>query len=297
MCFIYREDLERALSLWDINENFKTIGQFVECIQDGGSDDPFKYILSISKLNIEGLGSTNATFSQKNTDILGNDTFQVRDDGCVKIGGGSFGHPANTRFQVNNGSTGVLRLDTITIYVPNTISTINNSVLTIEGNSSGLVLQPINGNLGTVNIGGGKVNTVSYSSQTKKLLQLNQGWTSVAPSLDLTINALELNNAINMTNGTGTKIFRGIYHNPTITGVTDHRAFQSSSGGGYFNTTLVNDSAILQADSTTKGFLPPRMTTVQKNGIVAPTAGLIVYDTDLAKLCVFTTEWETITSL
>jgi hypothetical protein len=55
-------------------------------------------------------------------------------------------------------------------------------------------------------------------------------------------------------------------------------------------------SALFQLSSTTKGFLPPRMTTTQKNAISSPAAGLVVYDTTLAKLCVYTTAWETITS-
>ena len=59
----------------------------------------------------------------------------------------------------------------------------------------------------------------------------------------------------------------------------------------------VASSAILQADSTTKGFLLPRMTTTQKNAISTPAAGLMVYDTTLNKLCVRTAStWETITS-
>jgi hypothetical protein len=62
-------------------------------------------------------------------------------------------------------------------------------------------------------------------------------------------------------------------------------------------TASLNASAVLQADSTTRGFLPPRMTTTQKNAIGTPAAGLVVYDTTLAKLCVYTTAWETITSL
>jgi len=37
-------------------------------------------------------------------------------------------------------------------------------------------------------------------------------------------------------------------------------------------------SARLQVDSTTQGFLPPRMTTTQKNAIASPAAGLVVYD-------------------
>jgi hypothetical protein len=62
----------------------------------------------------------------------------------------------------------------------------------------------------------------------------------------------------------------------------------------------VNDglSAMLALGSTTKGFLPPRMTTVQKNDIVAPPSGLLVYDTSLNKLCLFgASSWETITSI
>jgi hypothetical protein len=58
-------------------------------------------------------------------------------------------------------------------------------------------------------------------------------------------------------------------------------------------------SAVLQADSTTQGFLPPRMTTAQKVTLAATAvAGLIIYDTNLNKLCVYTgAGWETITSV
>jgi hypothetical protein len=57
-------------------------------------------------------------------------------------------------------------------------------------------------------------------------------------------------------------------------------------------------SASLQVDATTQGFLPPRMTTTQKNAIASPAAGLVVYDSTLGKLCVRTASaWETITSL
>jgi hypothetical protein len=39
------------------------------------------------------------------------------------------------------------------------------------------------------------------------------------------------------------------------------------------------------------------MTTLQKIGITLPAKGLIIFDTDLNKLCVFTTAWETVTSV
>jgi len=41
----------------------------------------------------------------------------------------------------------------------------------------------------------------------------------------------------------------------------------------------------------------PSHTTVEKNAIVSPVAGSVVYDTTLNKLCVYTTAWETITSV
>ncbi len=56
----------------------------------------------------------------------------------------------------------------------------------------------------------------------------------------------------------------------------------------------VNGSFIL--NSTTRGLRFPRMTTTQKNAIASPVNGDVVYDTTLAKLCVYTTAWETITS-
>ena len=65
---------------------------------------------------------------------------------------------------------------------------------------------------------------------------------------------------------------------------------------------LTSRDSILRLDTTTKAFLPPRMTTVQKNAIRenngTPNAGCLVYDTTLNKLSVFTgVNWETVTSV
>jgi hypothetical protein len=46
-------------------------------------------------------------------------------------------------------------------------------------------------------------------------------------------------------------------------------------------------SAVLQADSTTQGFLPPRLSTVQKLAIATPASGLMVYDTTLNQMSYF----------
>jgi len=62
-------------------------------------------------------------------------------------------------------------------------------------------------------------------------------------------------------------------------------------------TTTDTATALLSMSSTTKGFLPPVMTTTQKNAISSPATGLVVFDTTLGKLCVFATTWQTITSV
>jgi hypothetical protein len=46
-------------------------------------------------------------------------------------------------------------------------------------------------------------------------------------------------------------------------------------------------SAILDIRSTTRGFLPPRMTTTQKNAIASPATGLVLYDSTTNKLCCY----------
>jgi hypothetical protein len=59
--------------------------------------------------------------------------------------------------------------------------------------------------------------------------------------------------------------------------------------------TFVNASSIFELISTTKGFLPPRMTTTQKNAIASPAEGLMVYDTVLKRPCFYDgTSWVTL---
>jgi hypothetical protein len=52
--------------------------------------------------------------------------------------------------------------------------------------------------------------------------------------------------------------------------------------------TLPEESAMLDVNSTSKGFLPPRMTTIQRNAIASPVQGLVIFNTDLNCLEFFT---------
>lgn len=64
-------------------------------------------------------------------------------------------------------------------------------------------------------------------------------------------------------------------------GGTVRVSFENAGKVGIGTTVAVNTSALVEFVSTTSGFLPPRMTTAQKNAIGSPAEGLFVYDTDL----------------
>lgn len=84
----------------------------------------------------------------------------------------------------------------------------------------------------------------------------------------------------------------------TSLGTATERLTIDINGNVGINTLTPSASAILELSNTTKGFLPPRMTTTQKNAIATPASGLVVYDTTLNKLALYTgAAWETVTSI
>jgi hypothetical protein len=59
--------------------------------------------------------------------------------------------------------------------------------------------------------------------------------------------------------------------------------------------THAHASSQIEIRSTTRGFLPPRMTTTEKNAIATPAAGLMIYDNTLNRPCFFNgTSWITL---
>src|SRR5213078_3522456 len=56
--------------------------------------------------------------------------------------------------------------------------------------------------------------------------------------------------------------------------------------------TVAHSSAMLDVSSTTKGFLPPRMDSTQRNAIVSPAMGLTIYNTSIGAFQVYNgTAW------
>jgi hypothetical protein len=62
---------------------------------------------------------------------------------------------------------------------------------------------------------------------------------------------------------------------PRINALLLHKDGGVSIGGGSY----VHASALLDLTSTTKGFLPPRMTTAQRDAIASPATGLVIFNT------------------
>ena len=252
---------------------------------------------------VKGTGSTSATTSLLVQNSGGTDMLRMRDDGVLLLGTTASG--LGTIYVPYESSFGERVFMAMQGGGRNLFSTISNDGLGIKADyvilSGGLYTNgSIYGSLiGTAGSGLNTMYRLGSQFQPYGSADLNYLYSGAGGRLQGGSTASFLSLAGSFTIDSF-NTFRGFYFNPTLSGSYNTnciRAIESSYGGAYFNTTLVNASAILQADSTTQGFLPPRMTTAQKNAIATPAAGLVVYDTDLNKLCVYTTTWQTITSV
>ena len=156
----------------------------------------------------------------------------------------------------------------------------------------------LTGGTGVVNIGSGQI----YKDASG-----NVGIGTSSPAYKLSIQA-GVGGGLNMTNGVDSTLrvllptsgitynnVNGGYHAWQVSG-SEHVRIDNSGRVG-IGTSSPSASAILDAQSTTKGVRMPNMTTAQKNAIASPAAGLMVFDTTLAKMCVYTgVAWQTMTS-
>lgn len=118
----------------------------------------------------------------------------------------------------------------------------------------------------------------------------------------------------NASSNTGGSINRSVNDTNSVLEIKQHHASSTGNIVDFSNSTgivsvvtrngnigigssTVNASAALEITSTSQGVLFPRMTTAQKNAISSPAAGLVVFDTTLSKLCIYTgAAWQTVTS-
>ena len=219
-----------------------------------------------ARLHVKGSGTTSATTALLVQNSAGTAIMTSRDDLTTLLGGGL---TMPNFVNITSGSNSI-GFETARINFNATAGTFNNQYAFNFNDGGG-------NNTGT----SGTVGRFSISSR-------------FAPTSGTCVyNTALITPIINQTGGAN-GITRGLYINPTVTAAADFRAIEVTAGGAYINTSSVNASAILQADSTTKGFLPPRMTTAEKNAIATPAAGLVVYDSTVNRASVYSNAWENV---
>ena len=265
-------------------------------------------------LSVRGFGSTSATTALLVENSAGNAALYIKDDltssfgnkvGILKV------TPADCALDVNGSiffSSNNFIASGNTFGVPNKIVLYNgaNGDIDITMWNPGWYIRH-NANMSMA----GNLNVGNNTTGTARLQVKGSGATAATTALLVQNSAgtqlLKFTDDASLTiSSGGTADFQG---NVSLRGVVDSGTGSNNLrfvAAGATKSVLINAdysnsnaaSAMLEVQSTTKGFLPPRMTTAQKNAILTPAAGLMVYDTDLNKLCVRTAAaWETITSI
>jgi hypothetical protein len=218
-----------------------------------------------AKLSIKGSGSTSATNSLLIQNSAGNDSLQVRDDRTViaplNLNFGNILFGQNFWVQ-SDGATyiGASSSPSARLQVKGSGSTSATTSLLVQ-NSAGVERFKVED--------GGRV----YIGTTGYFLPDSQSTAMYNTYNKAVLTSSEISNIVKVLLANNTHSFCG--------------AFGGVNGQVGINTNTPNASAALEVVSTTTGFLPPRMTTTQKNAIASPAAGLVVYDSTTNKLCCY----------
>jgi len=208
-----------------------------------------------------------------NSSSTGVDPFVYQQNGVTKI---LFGVSISKRFIISDAVAGISTINFSNSGANDT--RISQTITSTSNNNNGTADLILSGNSNTAytNNGLGASGTIRFESTraSPTAYKYRIGLWNIDGFLTLDIS----------DNGAGTAI-------SNILNFT-------SNGNILINSRTETASAKLKIDSTTQGFLLPRMTTTQKNAISSPAQGLMVFDTTLIKLCVYSgTAWETITSV
>jgi hypothetical protein len=234
--------------------------------------------------HFRGAGITSATSSLIAQNSAGTTFFQVQDDSAIRVQDGGL--------MKNFSATGTYNLDFGRVFIRGGDSSASGALsIGTTSTAARVVFQ-----------GSG-----STSATTSLLVQNSAGTAALTVKDDCSTNigASGISARLNIvnTNGSVAAFLAGSGNGGVV-------EFNSASGAGIrFNdgfgntnmfvaglstpsvsmgkTTAAVASALLEMESTTKGFLPPRMTTTQKNAIASPAAGLVVYDNTTNKLCCY----------
>jgi len=234
-------------------------------------------------LDVKGIGSSSSTNTMLVENSSGTNLMTIRDDGAIGIGGIS-PYSNTICLGTNTNVQSALVVNTLTnqIAVGNyTGSSSLASVLQLMpyGSSSSYDLLTVSqhssssGNTAVFNGSGNSV-TIDNNARIGSGISSPSAWLHIknygGPGSSTVSFILDNNNAaVDMLDfKTGGNVV----------------SFFDKNGHLAVGTSTINSSAIIDVESTTQGFLPPQMTTTQKNAISSPKEGLVVYDTSLNKL-------------
>ncbi len=172
----------------------------------------------------------------------------------------------NQRLVIDNGgNVGVNTLTPHSVSANYTTLSINNSV---SGTATGSVLALMRSDVVQFRLlVSGTAVGISGLTNLPVAFEANNG------------EAMRISTSRNLLIGTTTDGGERLQVNGTAR-VSTSAYFSTSSGSVGIGTTSPNASALLDVSSTTKGFLPPRMTSTQRGNISSPAVGLLVYQTD-----------------
>ncbi len=259
-------------------------------LQNGGTFTDAGFRLDVNgTARVRGTGTTSATTSFQVVNSAGSLSFRVDDNADVRIArdiaafirsystasGASFpsysfsGNSSAGLYQDGVNIIGIATGGTSRLQIANTgnvlINTTTDAGYKLDVNGTAIFRGQLSCNQ-DLNL----VNTVVFWSGGNQIRNTANGILRICDSTASDFNRLQL--------GGTTSAF------PSIKRASNNIEIKNADdtfGAGLSVGASLNASAILQADSTTKGFLPPRMTTTQRNAIASPAAGLMVYDTTL----------------
>ena len=118
----------------------------------------------------------------------------------------------------------------------------------------------------------------TFNGKQNAITLTTTGTSGAATLVGATLNIPQYQSVLtNPVTGTGTTNYLSKWSSTSA--LTNSLLFDSGSGLG-LGTASIDASALFQIDSTSKGFLPPRMTQTQRGAISNPAEGLIVYQTN-----------------
>jgi hypothetical protein len=222
-----------------------------------------------ARLQVKGSGSTSATTSLLVQNSSATTTLSVNDAGTVTTGGDIFAG----NIQIGKGkSTGIYNVAMGQYALAGIVGSSTSAYTTAIGQAAG------------GNIASGNHNVIIGAEVAQQSTGMSS---SVLIGSKIFGNVTSaINNTLAIGTGNTSNYYPTIYATNINTDSPNVRIGNNSALTAAVPT-APTASAILELSSTTKGFLPPQMTTAQKNAIATPANGLMVFDTDLVRPCFF----------